>query len=184
MIWRFATEFENSDVLAVNEVSGGAWLTIAMLTDRAPFNDARVRQAMRLIIDRQQILDRALQGHGTIGNDLFGFIDQTYNANKFPQRVPDLAKAVALLGDFGGDGFDLRLVSGVELSSAGVGEKLLSQRAGEAGVAEDERFSEADDIGELLAGGENARGFDGFAAGILGSPSADGMKDRNTNGKE
>ena len=75
-------QLKGSPGINVNEVSGGAWLTIVMLTDRAPFNDARVRQAMRLIIDRQQILDRALQGHGTIGNDLFGFIDQTYNANK------------------------------------------------------------------------------------------------------
>ena len=94
-------QLKGSPGINVNEVSGGAWLTIAMLTDRAPFNDGRVRQAMRLIIDRQQILDRVLQGHGTIGNDLFGFIDQTYNANKFPQRVPDIAKAVALLKEAG-----------------------------------------------------------------------------------
>ena len=83
--------------IKVNEVAGGAWLTIAMLTDKAPFNDPRVRQAMRLVVNRQEILDRALQGRGKIGNDLFGFIDETYNANKFPQRQQDIAKAVALL---------------------------------------------------------------------------------------
>ena len=83
--------------IKVNEVAGGAWLTIVMMTDKAPFNDPKVRQAMRLVINRQEILDRALQGHGKIGNDLFGFIDQSYNANKFPQRTQDVAKAVALL---------------------------------------------------------------------------------------
>ena len=83
--------------LKVNEVAGGAWLTIVMLTDRAPYNDPKVRQAMRLVINRQEILDRALQGRGRIGNDLFGYIDETYNANKFPQRTQDIAKAVSLL---------------------------------------------------------------------------------------
>ncbi len=86
---------------AVNEVSGGAWLCMAMLTDRAPFNDARVRQAMRLVVNRQEILARALQGHGEIGNDLFGKIDEAFNANKFPQRQQDIAKAVALLNAAG-----------------------------------------------------------------------------------
>ena len=86
----------NSD-FGVNEVSGGAWLCMAMMTDRAPFNDARVRQAMRLVVNRPEILNRALQGHGEIGNDLFGRIDQFYNANKYPQRVQDIAKATSLL---------------------------------------------------------------------------------------
>ena len=81
----------------VTETTGGAWLTIVMLADKAPFDNPKVRQAMRLIIDRKQILDRALQGHGQIGNDLFGYIDPDFNANKFPQRTQDIAKAVELL---------------------------------------------------------------------------------------
>ena len=87
--------------IKVNEVSGGAWLTIVMMADKAPFNDPKVRQAMRLIVNRQEILDRALQGHGKLGNDLFGFIDQAYNANKFPQRAQEIAKAVSLLNAAG-----------------------------------------------------------------------------------
>ena len=94
-------QIKGNSSLAVNEVSGGAWLTIAMLTDRAPFNDPKVRQAMRLVINRQEILTRALQGHGQIGNDLFGKIDQLYNTNKFPQRQQDIAKAVSLLNAAG-----------------------------------------------------------------------------------
>jgi peptide/nickel transport system substrate-binding protein len=87
--------------ITVNEVSGGAWLTIVMMADKAPFDNPKVRQAMRLLIDRKQILDRALQGHGKIANDLFGFIDETFNANKPPQRTQDVAKAVALLKEAG-----------------------------------------------------------------------------------
>jgi peptide/nickel transport system substrate-binding protein len=87
--------------LAVNEVSGGGWLTIVMMTDRPPFNNPKVRQAMRLIINRPEILARALGGHGQLGNDLFGRIDEFYNANKYPQRAQDIPKAVALLKEAG-----------------------------------------------------------------------------------
>jgi peptide/nickel transport system substrate-binding protein len=87
--------------LKVNETVGGGWLCIAMDATKAPFDNPKVRQAMRLIIDRQQILDRALQGHGQIANDLWGFIDPDFNANKFPQRVQDIPKALALLKEAG-----------------------------------------------------------------------------------
>ncbi len=87
--------------LKVIETTGGAWLTIVMMADKAPFDNPKVRQAMRLIVDRQQILDRALQGHGKVANDLFGYIDENFNANKFPQRTQDIAKAVDLLKQAG-----------------------------------------------------------------------------------
>ncbi len=94
-------QIKGASGFAVNEVSGGAWLCIVMQTEQAPFNDPRVRQAMRLIVNRPEILARALGGHGEIGNDLFGRIDQTYNANKYPQRAQDIAKAVSLLSAAG-----------------------------------------------------------------------------------
>ncbi len=81
----------------VNQVTAGGWLCIVMQTDKAPFNDPKVRQALRLVINRQEILQRALGGYGEIANDLFGKIDETYNINKFPQRTQDIAKAVELL---------------------------------------------------------------------------------------
>jgi peptide/nickel transport system substrate-binding protein len=95
------TPLKSAPGIKVNETVGGGWLTIAMDATKAPFDNPKVRQAMRLIIDRQQILDRALQGHGQIANDLFGFIDPDFNANKFPQRVQDIPKAVALLKEAG-----------------------------------------------------------------------------------
>ena len=39
----------------------GAWVPFTMRVDVAPFSDVRVRQALRLIVDRQQMIDQALE---------------------------------------------------------------------------------------------------------------------------
>ncbi|MYS80352.1 peptide ABC transporter substrate-binding protein [Streptomyces sp. SID5474] len=67
-----------------------------MAVDHKPFDDARVRQAMRLLVDRQQLVDVALYGYGTVGNDLFGR-GLTYYADDIPQRKRNVAQAKALL---------------------------------------------------------------------------------------
>lgn len=87
--------------LGVIENSAGGWLAMCMRIDTAPFNDVNVRQAMRLIVDRKQMMNQVLSGHGKIGNDLFGYIDANYNANGFKQRVQDIPAAVALLAKSG-----------------------------------------------------------------------------------
>ena len=40
------------------ESKSGAWVPFTMRVDLAPFSDVRVRQAMRLIVDRQQMIDQ------------------------------------------------------------------------------------------------------------------------------
>ena len=47
------------------ESESGAWVPFTMRVDIKPFSDVRVRQAMRLIADRQQMIDNALSGYGS-----------------------------------------------------------------------------------------------------------------------
>ena len=54
--------------LAVLESQGGGWLPLCMAIDMEPFTDVRVRQAFRLIANRDQILQQVLSGHGRIAN--------------------------------------------------------------------------------------------------------------------
>jgi peptide/nickel transport system substrate-binding protein len=42
-----------------------------MRIDQAPFNDVRVRQAMRLIVNRPQMVEQVLSGQGRIANDMY-----------------------------------------------------------------------------------------------------------------
>lgn len=64
-----------------------------------PFSDVRVRQAFRLLVNRQQLIDQAYLGHGRVGNDLMSITDSSYA--KFPQRNQDIQQAKSLLSQAG-----------------------------------------------------------------------------------
>ncbi len=56
---------------AVLNSETGGWLPLCMAIDMPPFDDPRVRQAMRLIVDRQEMVDQVLSGYGPSRNDLY-----------------------------------------------------------------------------------------------------------------
>ena len=53
----------------IQEVTGNQHYTFPMLTDVAPFNDMNVRKALKHGINRQELVDKVLLGHGQVGND-------------------------------------------------------------------------------------------------------------------
>ena len=77
-----------------------AWQSFDMNTAKAPFNDLRVRQAFRLIANRDDLVKRALAGQGRVANDLYSFSDPVYD-HSIAQRKQDLNKAKALLKEAG-----------------------------------------------------------------------------------
>lgn len=79
---------------------GGSWTPLVMNTTKAPYTDARVREAMKLLIDREKAVKVALGGFGTVGNDLFARYDELYDAS-IPQRTYDPVKAKQLLSAAG-----------------------------------------------------------------------------------
>jgi peptide/nickel transport system substrate-binding protein len=105
-----------------------------MRTDIAPFNDNRVREAMRLIVDRQQMVNIALSGFGSVGNDMQGRTISPCGETNVPQRVQDLEKAKALLAEAGQSSLtvDLATTNGTE----GMVEcaQVLAEQAKAAGV--------------------------------------------------
>ncbi len=80
----------------VLNASTPTFYTFYMNCAAPPFNDVRVRQAMMLAVDRQAMINDALDGFGTLGNDIAGkglpFFDSS-----LPQKTQDTEKAKSLL---------------------------------------------------------------------------------------
>ncbi|MER5719050.1 ABC transporter substrate-binding protein [Streptomyces sp. NPDC002132] len=71
-------------------------MPLVMRTSGGPFADLRVRQALRLAVDREAMVEQVLSGYGTVANDILGTGDPAYDKS-VPQRARDLAKARQLL---------------------------------------------------------------------------------------
>ncbi len=112
----------------------GAWVPFTMRVDSKPFSDVRVRQALRLIVDRNQMLKQALDGYGTLGNDLYAPFDPDF-AKDLPQREQDIDKAKSLLKAAGQSDLQVQLFTGDDIgSAAGPAASLFVQQAKKAGV--------------------------------------------------
>ncbi len=92
---------EATDGLALLNAETGAWRPFTMRIDVKPYSDVRVRQAFRLIVDRQQMIDQAYSGLGAVGNDMYGRYDA--GTPDLPQRVQDIEQAKSLLKQAGYD---------------------------------------------------------------------------------
>lgn len=96
------TTVQGHSGLAILEGKGADWRPLCMAIDMPPFDDVRVRQAMRLIVDRNAMLQQVFSGHGRVANDLFSPFDVAYDT-ALPQRQQDIAQAKSLLHAAGKD---------------------------------------------------------------------------------
>ena len=94
------------------KLKSSAHRQLSMRNDKAPFTDARVRQAIALTLDRPAIVKALFQGFADLGNDSpFAPVFPSTNTS-VPQRAQDIAKAKSLLAAAGhGSGFSTQLVT-------------------------------------------------------------------------
>ncbi|WP_152352488.1 ABC transporter substrate-binding protein [Brachybacterium subflavum] len=112
----------------------GMWLPFTMRVDVKPFDDVRVRQAMRLAVDRPQMIEQVFSGYGRAGNDMFAPLDPDYPKD-FPQREQDVAEAKRLLAEAGHpDGIDVELVTAPIQSGAVEAAQVFAEQAKDAGI--------------------------------------------------
>ncbi len=104
-----------------------------MAVDIAPFDDERVRQAFRLIPDRQALIDGALFGFGTAGNDLAGK-GLPFFAEDLPVREQDLDEARSLLKQAGAENLQVTLHTSDIVPGFVEAATLFAQQAKGAGV--------------------------------------------------
>ncbi|MER9702570.1 ABC transporter substrate-binding protein [Mesorhizobium sp. M0146] len=80
--------------VTIQNISGRGYCVFNMLCDAAPFNNNDLRRALKLAMDREEMVDKILRGYGAVGNDFP--INASYPL--FPEGVeqrafdPDKAK--------------------------------------------------------------------------------------------
>jgi peptide/nickel transport system substrate-binding protein len=117
----------------VQIAKGGGFNPFTMRTDATPFRDNRVRQALRLIVDRPEMLRQVFAGYGAIGNDVFSPYDPAFDRS-LPQRSQDIEKAKSLLRAAGSQGLKLQLVTSSIAQGVVTSAQVFAQQAQTAGV--------------------------------------------------
>ncbi|MGH9302816.1 MAG: ABC transporter substrate-binding protein, partial [Acidimicrobiales bacterium] len=118
----------------VNIWDGPGWVPFTMRLDQRPFNDVRVRQAMRYIIDRHQAREVVFGGYGKIGNDIFGVTTPSYGSSHIPQRQQDIQKAKFLLKKAGHEHLHVNLTTAPIKTGAVELAEVIKQNASAAGI--------------------------------------------------
>ena len=105
---------------------------ITMRTDTPPWDDVRVRQALALSIDRQELVDELWGGYAEVANDHpFASVYDEASSIDLEQRSRDVDQARQLLEDAGHpDGVEVELVT---YGGIGVFAQAVADMAAEAG---------------------------------------------------
>ncbi len=124
---------KRSSKYVVQEIPTGNWSGFVFRTDVAPFNDVRVRRALRLAVDRAEMLKLALDGGGIISCDTPVGPGDQYRSEMSCDR--DVEQARALLTEAGyPDGIDVTLhVSSIDASWSPMA-VVYQDHAAEAGI--------------------------------------------------
>ncbi len=112
----------------------GEIIPFTMRVDQPPFNDVNVRQAMRLLVDRPQMIDSALDGYGVVANDLFSPYDPDFDHSLVRPAQGDIQQAKFLLKKAGQEGLTVTLTTSAVATGTVAMATVLAAQAKAAGV--------------------------------------------------
>ena len=120
----------NNDIV-VREFGSGNYDYLGFNLDIAPFSDVRVRQAISLLVDRQEIKDTIYDGYaqitGPVPITMTKWAVSVAN-NEF--YTPNVERARTLLREAGyPNGFDMKITAGITRQTTQVAELIVSQLA-------------------------------------------------------
>jgi peptide/nickel transport system substrate-binding protein len=110
----------------------GAITPFTMRVDQAPFSDVNVRQALRLIVGRPQLIATALDGYGVPASDVFSPYDPDFDSSL--HRVQDIPQAKSLLKKAGQQNLTVQLTTSAVATGTVAMATVLQQQAKAAGV--------------------------------------------------
>jgi peptide/nickel transport system substrate-binding protein len=131
--FKLAGQVKGNSKLRLINAGSGVYTCQFVFVDDPSFSDPRVRQALRLMVDRREIIRNALLGYGRIGNDLACWLDPDY-AKQIPQRPYDPEKAKFLLKQAGKDGATFALSTSDVAPAMLDSSVLIAEQAKKAGI--------------------------------------------------
>jgi peptide/nickel transport system substrate-binding protein len=129
-----AQRFEGNPDFKISQVPSGDWSGLVMRTDIPPFDNLALRQAMHLVVDRQEFVDLSLSGAGTVSCDS---AVMPSDPNVFTDCDPgaDIEAAQAKLVEAGyPDGFEIDLYASSICQDWEALIEIYQQQAAQAGI--------------------------------------------------
>jgi peptide/nickel transport system substrate-binding protein len=123
---------EKDPNVSIDTTRSSRWFGFAAFSDTPPFDDVRVRQALKLAANREQLLKAVTGGRGVVANDLPVAPWQKFAINP-EQRTYDIEAAKKLLSEAGHpNGIDVELYTfnGTGLSELATAYKAQAEPAG------------------------------------------------------
>ncbi len=120
-------------VLTILETTGTLHYTFPMRLDTPPFDNFDVRMALKLAINRQEMVDKILLGHGLIGNDHPISVANQFHNGDLAQREYDPDKARHHIAKAGLEGTAIQLSSSDAAFAGAVDAAQLIKASAEAG---------------------------------------------------
>ena len=121
--------------IQIHRAISGRYQSIVMQATEPPFTDPRVRQALKLCVDRAELQQQILQNQGAIGSDHPVAPNSPFRAD-LPIPVHDIAQARRLLADAGyPNGLTLSLITSAVRPGMILLAQALRDMAAPAGVA-------------------------------------------------
>jgi peptide/nickel transport system substrate-binding protein len=128
----YARQQQSSQQVNLLNSPSGQGYAFSMRLNKPPFNDPRVVEAMKLLCDRQALIDGVLPGYADVGNDLMGRYTN-YFAEDLKSEY-DVEKAKSLLKAAGQENFTVTLPTSAATPGFVEAATLYAQQAAKAGV--------------------------------------------------
>jgi peptide/nickel transport system substrate-binding protein len=124
----------NNPDVQILKTTGATFIYMPMMIDVAPFDDVRVRKAMKLVVDRQAVVNTVLLGFGEVGNDnpVPPSSPDAFRHDPIPRDVDTAKKLLAEAGH--PNGIDIDLYTSADNPAMPLLAEVYAQMAKDAGI--------------------------------------------------